>query len=362
MKLRLPLIALILACLAAGQAAAADPLRGRVKGLFEPVPESPPPLPGIAVTPEKLALGKMLYFDPRLSESREISCNTCHNISMGGTDFRSSSSGHSSQIGGRRAPTVFNAVFNKTQFWDGRASDLKEQVVSSVMVFPPALLKARGGPAIANPPEVAAAKQHAIEQLKSIPGYVEAFKKAYPSEADPVVYDNVAEAIAVFEATLITPDAPFDRWLKGDDTALSQEQKEGLTLFVDKGCANCHNGINIGGGMFARFGTVKKPRPEFLPPEDRGRFAITKAPGDDYVFKVPGLRNVELMAPYFHSGSAQGLRQAVAIMAETQLGEAFSEDEVNKITAFLKSLTGRQPEVVLPILPPGPPPAARLQP
>ena len=225
---------------------------------------------------------------------------------MGGADGRSSSIGHNWQLGGRKAPTVLNAVFNKAQFWDGRAADLKEQA---------------GGP-IVNPVEMGITKQHAVEQLQGIPGYVEAFKKAFPGEADPIVYDNIGKAIAVFEATLITPDAPFDRWLKGDDKALTEEQKQGLKIFVDKGCSTCHNGINIGGGMYARFGVVQKPGWEYLPPDDRGRFAVTKTVSDDYVFKVPTLRNVELTAPYFHSGHAWDLKQAVAVMGEFSLARS----------------------------------------
>ncbi len=349
MKMRVPIIVLILACLmagAAGTAALADPLRDQVKGLFESIPNMPPPLPGNPATPEKVALGKMLYFDPRLSQSHNISCSTCHIIGMGGSDGRSTSIGHNWQRGGRKAPTVLNAVFNKAQFWDGRASDLKEQA---------------GGP-IVNPIEMGMTKERALEQLKGIPGYVGAFKKAFPGEADPIVYDNVGKAIAVFEATLITPDAPFDRWLKGDDKALTDVQKQGLKIFVDKGCSACHNGINVGGGMYAPFGVAQKPGWEFLPPDDRGRFTVTKTVSDDYVFKVPTLRNSELTAPYFHSGHAWDLKQAVAVMGESQLGQKLSESEIDNVTEFLKSLTGRQPEVVFPILPPSVATTPRPQP
>jgi cytochrome c peroxidase len=352
MKLHLPMIATALAFLATGSVLAADPLRDQMKGLFEAIPEAPPVLPGEPPTPDKLALGKMLYFDPRISESHDISCSTCHNIGMGGVDGRMSSRGHNGRVGGRKVPTVLNAVFNKTQFWDGRASDLKEQVVSSVMAFPEALLKSRGGLTTINPEMTNITKQHAVEQLKGIPGYVDAFKKAFPSEADPIVYDNIGRAIAVFETTLITPDSPFDRWLNGDDKALSENQKQGLKIFVDKGCSSCHSGTNIGGGMYTRFGVVQNPGSTFLPPDDWGRFMVTKNISDKYVFKVPTLRNVELTAPYFHSGSTWDLKEAVAVMGEAQLGQKLTEGETDKIAEFLKSLTGRQPEVVLPILPP----------
>jgi len=333
--MRRPIIVLFLGVLTTVSASAADPLRDQVKDLFEPIPQVAPAQPGNPATPEKLALGKMLYFDPRLSVSHNISCGTCHVIGMGGSDGRSTAIGHNWQRGGRKAPTVLNAVFNKAQFWDGRAADLKEQA---------------GGP-IVNPVEMGMTKEHAVEQLKGIPGYVDAFKKAFPGEADPIQYDNIGKAIAVFEATLLTPDAPFDRWLKGDDSALTQDQKQGLKIFVDKGCSNCHNGINVGGGMYAPFGVVQKPGWEFLPPDDRGRYEVTKTVSDDYVFKVPSLRNIELTAPYFHSGHAWDLKQAVAVMGVSQLGQKLDESDIDKVTEFLKSLTGRQPEVVLPILP-----------
>lgn len=350
--MRLSLIASVLALLSGGPALADAGLRDQAKGLFEAIPAAPPAIPGETATPEKLALGKMLYFEPRLSESHDMSCAVCHNLSMGGVDGGALSGGRNAQLAGREVLTVLNAVFNKAQYWDGRAADLKDQVVNSVMANPKAMLKTRGGPMAINPTEHAAAKQRAIELFKGIPGYVVAFKKAFPEQSDPLVYENIGRAIALFEATLITPDAPFDRWLKGDDQALSNAQKDGLKLFIDKGCAACHNGVNIGGGMYARFGVVKQPAPEYLPPDDWGRFAVTKALADKYAFKVPSLRNVELTGPYFHTGATFDLKKAVAVMAESQLGAQLSADETDKIVAFLAALTGRQPEVVLPILPP----------
>lgn len=334
--MRLPAIVPLLLLLTAIPAQAADSLRDQVKGLFEPIPQEPPSIPDDPATPDKVALGKLLYFDPRLSQSHNISCSTCHIIGMGGADGRSTSIGHNWQRGGRNAPTVLNAVFNISQFWDGRASNLAEQA---------------GGP-IVNPLEMAITKQQAIDQLAGIPGYVDAFRKAFPGEADPITYDSIGKSIAVFEATLITPDAPFDRWLKGDDQALTDGQKQGLKIFVEKGCSNCHNGINIGGGMYAPFGVVQKPGQEFLPPDDRGRFVVTKALTDDYVFKVPTLRNIALTAPYLHGGHAWDLMQTVALMGESQLGLKLDATDIERITEFLKSLTGRQPEVILPVLPP----------
>ncbi len=173
-----------------------------------------------------------------------------------------------------------------------------------------------------------------------------------PDEKTPINIDNVQNSIAVFEATLITPNAPFDKYLKGDANALSDEEKNGLAAFINKGCASCHNGINIGGDQYRPFGVIEKPGADFLPPADKGRFEVTKSASDEYVYKVPSLRNVALTPPYFHSGKSWDLKQAVAVMSSSQLGTVLTAEEVNSITAFLHSLTGEQPKVVYPILPP----------
>ena len=329
-------IALALGCCFPVPTMAQDDLMAPAKQQFQPIPTTPPELPGNAASAAKVELGKMLYFDPRLSASHTISCNSCHSIGLGGADAEPTSLGHRWQHGGRNAPTVFNAVFNTAQFWDGRAKDLEEQA---------------GGPMV-NPLEMASPPAHVAEQLKGIPGYRNAFAKAFPGELDPVSLANAQKAIAVFEATLITPNAPFDLFLKGDANALSATQKQGLALFMDKGCASCHNGVNVGGGMYAPFGVAEKPGAEFLPPADKGRFMVTKTPSDEYVFKVPTLRNIALTAPYFHTGQAWDLRQAVGVMGTSQLGVQLTDDEIDKITAFLGSLTGEQPKVIYPILPP----------
>src|SRR5512143_648775 len=278
----------------------------------------------------------MLYFDPRLSESHTISCNSCHLVGLGGVDVEETSLGHRWQRGPRNAPTVLNAVFNTAQFWDGRAKDLKEQA---------------GGPLV-NPIEMATTEKHVIEMLKAIPGYAEPFKQAFPNESNPISFENVKKAIAAFEVTLLTPNAPFDRYLQGDANALTAEQKQGLKRFLEKGYAGCHNGINIGGQMYAPFGVVEKPGADILPLADKVRFEVTKTPSDEYVFKVPTLRNIALTAPYFHSGQAWDLRQAVAVMGASQLGIQLISDDVDKITAFLDGLTGEQPKVTYPVLPP----------
>ena len=336
MKTRNLLLA-VTCMLATGMATAADhELMTQAQALFKPIPENPPELDGIPASPAKVELGAMLYFDPRLSESHTINCNSCHQIGLGGVDMLETSVGHRWQLGGRNSPTVLNAVFNTAQFWDGRAKDLAEQA---------------GGPMI-NPVEMASTHEHVMEMIQAIPGYLPAFKTAFPDDAEPVNIGNVEDAIALFEATLITPNAPFDLYLKGDANALNDEEKSGLASFINKGCAACHNGINIGGDQYQPFGVVEKPGADFLPPADKGRFEVTKSVADEYVFKVPSLRNVALTPPYFHSGKAWDLKQAVAVMSSAQLGNVLSEDEVNSITAFLHSLTGEQPKVAYPILPP----------
>ncbi len=323
------------ASLAASNGAQKD-LLNRAQALFRPIPQKPPSLPGNLSTPQKVTLGRMLFFDPRLSASHVISCNSCHNIGLGGTDAEPTSVGHRWQHGLRNAPTVFNAVFDKAQFWDGRAKDLEQQA---------------GGP-IVNPVEMASPAAHVAEELRAIPGYQSYFAAAFPGERSPITFANVRKAIAVFEATLITPNAPFDLFLRGHRNALTKDQREGLALFMDKGCSGCHSGINIGGEMYAPFGLVTKPNARLLPPGDKGRYAITKLASDQYAFKVPSLRNVELTAPYFHSGQIWDLNEAVTVMGTTQLGVKLNAAEVGKIVSFLGSLTGDQPRIVYPILPP----------
>ena len=315
---------------------AQDNLMTAAQARFKPIPTTPPALPGNSATPARVELGTMLYFDPRLSASHAISCSSCHNLGLGGVDAQETSIGHGWQRGDRNAPTVLNAVFNTAQFWDGRAKDLEQQA---------------GGPLV-NPVEMASPPQHVVEQLSSIPGYVAAFRRAFPGEAQPVTQANVDKAIAVFEASLITPNAPFDRYLNGHASALSVTQKQGLRLFMDKGCSACHNGINLGGGMYAPFGVVENPGAELLPRNDKGRITVTKSVSDEYVFKVPTLRNIALTAPYFHTGRSWDLRQAVAVMGVTQLGAHLTADESDKVAIFLESLTGDQPKIVHPILPP----------
>ncbi len=332
--IKITLIVIVIA--AAGVSRAEDDTMKKAQALFKPIPAQAPGKKENPVTPEKIALGKMLYFDPRLSASDLISCNTCHNMGTGGVDLQETSIGHAWQKGPRNAPTVLNSVFNIAQFWDGRAKDLAEQAKGPMQATVE----------MSNTPE------RVVTTLKSMPAYGEHFKKSFPGENDPVTFDNAVKAVEAFESTLLTPDSPFDRYLKGDSRALTQKQKAGLALFMDKGCSGCHNGINVGGGGYFPFGLVEKPADEIRPPGDKGRFAITKTKSDEYVFKVPTLRNITLTAPYFHSGKVWDLREAVAIMGEAQLGVKLTDKDIDGIMEFLGSLTGVQPQVVYPVLPP----------
>jgi cytochrome c peroxidase len=317
---------------------AADPapadLRANALEIFKALPSTTPAVANNPITPDKIALGKALFFDPRISASGVFSCNSCHNLATGGDDNLETSIGHGWQKGPRNAPTALNAVFNVAQFWDGRAEDLKAQAKGPV----------QAGVEMANTPV------QVVATLKSMPQYVEWFKAAFPGEEDPVTFDNFAKAIEAFEATLVTP-APFDAFLNGDDAAMTAEQQKGLALFIDKGCSSCHAGINVGGEGYFPFGLIEKPGADVLPENDKGRFAVTNTADDSYVFRAAPLRNVALTAPYFHSGKVWNLKQAVAVMGTAQLGEELKDEEVDLIVAFLDSLTGKMPEVSYPVLP-----------
>ena len=279
----------------------------------------------------QVELGKKLYFDPRLSKSGFISCNSCHNLSMGGTDNIPTSIGDKWQQGPINAPTVLNSSLNVAQFWDGRAADLKAQA---------------GGP-IANPGEMAFSHTLAIGVLESIPEYVTEFKQVFGK--DKITIDEVTTAIAEFEKTLVTPNSRFDKWLLGDKDALTQKELEGYQLFKTSGCVACHNGEAAGGNSFQKMGIVE-PYEAQSPAE--GRSAVTGQEIDRFSFKVPTLRNVEMTYPYFHDGAANTLTEAVDVMGRLQLGRKFTPEENARIVAFLKTLTGDQPTFLLPILPP----------
>jgi cytochrome c peroxidase len=334
MRWKMVLAVLAAGCVFSHQVAAEDTLRTEALEIFDPIPADPPALENNPLTAEKIELGAMLYFEPRLSRSALISCNTCHNLGLGGADYQETSTGHGWQKGPRNSPTVLNSVFNRAQVWDGRAKDLAEQAKGPV----------QASVEMNNTPE------NVLKVLNSMEEYKTLFKKAFPAEKDPVTFDNMARAIEAFEVTLLTPNAPFDRFLQGDDKALDTPAKEGLKVFMDKGCADCHGGVNMGGEDYFHFGVMEVPESSIMA-GDKGRFEVTKTKDDEYVFKSPSLRNIALTSPYFHSGRVWSLREAVALMSSSQLGITLSDAEIGQIVAFLKSTTGEQPKVVHPILP-----------
>jgi cytochrome c peroxidase len=289
--------------------------------------------------PALVELGKQLYFDPRLSKSGFISCNSCHNLSMGGTDNLKTSIGHNWAQGPISAPTVLNSSLNVAQFWDGRASDLKAQA---------------GGP-IANPGEMGFTHELAVKTLSTIPGYVDEFKKVFGT--DKITIDEVTKAIAAFEETLVTPNSRFDQWLRGDKNAITAQELKGYELFKSSGCTACHNGPAVGGNSFQKMGIVEPYKGS-----SDGRAAVTGKDADRFNYKVPTLRNIELTYPYFHDGEAKTLSEAVETMGRIQLGRNFSKEENADIVAFLKTLTGDQPSFKLPQLPPSGPNTPSPQP
>jgi cytochrome c peroxidase len=279
----------------------------------------------------QVELGKKLYFDPRLSKSGFISCNSCHNLSMGGTDNLKTSIGDHWQQGPINAPTVLNSSLNVAQFWDGRAADLKAQA---------------GGP-IANPGEMASSHTLAIDVLESIPAYVIEFKQVFGKEK--INIDMVTQAIAEFEKTLVTPNSRFDQYLLGNNDAITANEKAGYKLFKDSGCVACHNGEAVGGNSFQKMGVVQAYKTKN---SAQGLSGVTGKDADRFKFKVPTLRNVEMTYPYFHDGEAATLTDAVDLMGRLQLGKKLSSKQNAQIVAFLKTLTGDQPEFLMPILPP----------
>lgn len=278
----------------------------------------------------EVELGKKLFFDPRLSKSGFISCNSCHNLSMGGTDNLKTSIGHNWQQGPINAPTVLNSSMNVAQFWDGRAADLKEQA---------------GGP-IANPGEMAFTHTLALEVLESIPAYVREFTRVFGP--DCINIDQVTEAIAEFEKTLVTPNSRFDQWLLGDKNAITSDELTGYQVFKNSGCVACHMGPAVGGTSFQKMGVVA---PYETKNTAQGLVAVTGVDADRFKFKVPTLRNVEMTYPYFHDGEADTLAEAVDIMGRLQLGREFENTDIELVVSFLRTLTGDQPSFVLPILP-----------
>jgi cytochrome c peroxidase len=317
---------------------------------WQALPNTPPIPADNPQTEAKIELGKTLYFDPRLSSTGTVSCNSCHNVMAGGDDSRPVSVGVEGQKGGRSAPTVWNSAFLSVQFWDGRAPTLEAQAK---------------GP-VTNPIEMGMKDWDTVmARLKSIPGYASMFETAFRGEnrgENPMTADNTAKAIAAYERTLITPNSPYDRYVKGDNTAnaLTEQQVSGMNTFAESGCIACHSGANFSGptlpvgvGWFMKFPTMPGSEydKKYRLMEDGGRFEVTKKETDKQMWRVPTLRNIALTAPYFHNGAVKSLDEAVRVMAKTQLNKDLSDEQVQDIVAFLNGLTGEISEQTMPRLP-----------
>jgi len=303
--------------IAAAAPSAAD-LQKRAAAIFKPLPKemSSPDNPA---TPEKITLGRMLYYDTRFSKNQAISCNSCHMLEKAGVDGEKTSEGHRGQRGERNSPSVYNAALHVAQFWDGRAANVEEQAKGPVL----------------NPVEMAMpSADSVVEVLRSIPGYLPLFQAAFPGEQEPISYDNMARAIGAFERRLVTPSA-FDKFLEGDSKALTKEQLAGLDTFMTVGCIACHNGVGVGGGLYQKIGLVHE-----YPTGDLGRAKITKNDADKFFFKVPSLRNVVLTGPYFHDGKVTTVSEAVKLMGWHQLGRELTPEQIQSIVSFLGSLSG----------------------
>lgn len=302
---------------------AEDIVNRAMLGMFQPLPDSVEN-PNNPFNDAKLELGKKLFFDRRLSLDHTISCHSCHDLKLYGQTGTSFPVGIADQRPGRNSPTVFNAAIQVAQFWDGREPDVEAQAK---------------GPILAGPEMGMPNGEYAVKVLKSIPGYVDLFKKAFPKSDPSLTYDNVGNAIGAYERKLMTPSR-FDKFLKGDDKALTDAEKKGLMTFISTGCTTCHNGMGVGGHLFQKLGLVK-PWPDL---KDEGRSEVTGNEADKYHFKVPSLRNVSETAPYLHNGSVEELDQMVKKMAKHQLGRTLSDDDTQSIVTFLKSLKGELPK------------------
>ena len=331
--------ALPLVLVATASLAAEPSVLERAQQVFKPLPAQFDSEAN-AITKEKVALGKLLFFDRRLSKNHDVSCDSCHDLNKYGVDGAPTSTGHRKQRGDRNAPTVYNAGAHVAQFWDGRAASLEEQAKGPLL----------------NPLEMAMKDAAAVEAVVvSIPGYEPLFKKAFPDDPKPITYDNLAKAIGAYERTLVTPSR-FDRFLDGDAAALTQPEQAGLKTFMEVGCVTCHNGPAVGGGMFQKLG-MALPYPGL---KDEGRVKVTKIETDRFNFKVPSLRNVDKTGPYLHDGSVRTLGEMVTLMAHYQLGKTLGKDEVSSIVSFLKALTGTLPKQA--IVPPKALPSGKTTP
>jgi len=330
----------VLSLPAGSPAAEADDaaLLSQAQQLFKPLPADAATA-GRPITGPQVALGRRLFFDPRISLDGTVSCSRCHLPALYGTDGLPKAVGTMSRPNPRNAPTVLNAALEFVAHWRGDRKDVEDQAKQALV-----------GPPSFGDPDYAAA----TAKIKAIPGYKALFDQAFPGEADPVTPDNWGTAIGAYERTLLTP-SPFDAYLKGDTKALSPEAKSGLATFIATGCMACHNGVDVGGGSFQKFGVTEDYWTATGSRSiDKGRFDVTKQPGDMYVFKVPSLRNVAMTAPYFHDGSVATLPEAVRVMARVQLGKTLTDADTSHIIAFLGSLTGPLPAAFAeaPVLPP----------
>ncbi|HEU5273930.1 MAG TPA: cytochrome c peroxidase [Xanthobacteraceae bacterium] len=315
-----------------------DEVLSQAQQTFGPLPDNMAN-PKYPLTPERVDLGRKLFFDPRISADGAVSCSRCHLPALYGTDGLAKPLGAHDRVNPRNAPTILNAALQFAEHWRGDRVDVEDQAKQSLI----------GPPSFGNADYAAA-----MAKLKAIPGYAPLFDKAFPGQSDPITPDNWGQAIGAYERTLVTPSR-FDDYLRGNASALSDREKNGLHLFMEKGCIGCHNGPGVGGGMFRKFGVMEDYWKETGASEpDKGRFDVTKDPADLYVFKVPSLRNVAMTGPYFHDGSVKRLPEAVRIMGQVQLGQSLTSAEIGDITAFLASLTGKLPAdfVAAPVLPP----------
>ena len=301
----------------------------RAQAVFKPLPDLAEMQKVRPFTEEQVKLGQQLWYENRLSKGNTVSCNSCHNLATAGVDNMPTSAGRKSQFGARNSPTALNAALLGSQFWDGRAADVEEQA---------------DGPLL-NPVEMAnATEADAAAKIAGIPEYQEKFKAAFPEDG-AVSFKNITTALGAFERTLLTPTR-WDDYLKGNVSALSEQERKGVRAFMDNGCMSCHSGVNLGGTMFQKFGLVDGPYWKHIddPKHDKGRADVTKKAEDEFFFRVPGLRNVERTYPYFHNGSVWELDKAVNIMAKAQLGKTLAPEDTENIVAFLKALSGNVPE------------------
>jgi cytochrome c peroxidase len=332
------------ASVAAAEDAERDLLE-RAQQVFKPLPPDAA-TPERPLTPERVALGKALFFEPRVSVDGGVSCAKCHQPTLYGTDALARSIGNNNKLIPRNAPTVFNTALQFVQHFGGNRKDVEEQAVKA-LVSPLAYGNADYGKVEAT--------------LRSIPGYRPLFERAFPGEAEPINVENWGKAIGAYERVLLTP-APFDHYLKGDAGALNAQAKQGLDKFMSFGCSGCHNGVTVGGQMYQKFGLTQdywtltgSKEIDVFKGRDKGRFQDTKDEADAFIFKVQQLRNVAMTPPYFHDGSVAELGDAVRIMARLQLGRDLGKEDIADIVAFLESLTGPVPAqfATVPSLPPG---------